>query len=34
MPTNYVLDREGNLKTILTGGKTLAEFETAIKPFL
>jgi thiol-disulfide isomerase/thioredoxin len=34
MPTNYVLDREGKLKATLTGGKTLAEFEAAIKPLL
>ena len=34
MPTNYVLDRAGKLKATLTGGKTLAEFEAAIKPLL
>lgn len=34
MPTNYVLDRQGKLKATLTGGKTLAEFEAAIKPLL
>ena len=34
MPTNFVLDREGKLKATLTGGKTLAEFEAAIRPLL
>jgi thiol-disulfide isomerase/thioredoxin len=34
MPTNYLLDRTGQLKATLTGGKTLAEFEAALKPLL
>lgn len=34
MPTNFVIDRTGKLKTTLTGGKTLAEFTAAIKPLL
>ena len=34
MPTNFVLDRAGKLQKTLTGGKTLAEFEAAVKPLL
>ncbi len=34
MPTNYLLDRAGKRQATLTGGKTLAEFEAAIKPLL
>ena len=34
MPTNFLLDRTGKLRATLAGGKSLAEFETAITPLL
>lgn len=34
MPTNYLLDRTGKVQAKLTGGKSYAEFEAALKPLL
>ena len=34
MPTNYLLDRTGKVHAKLTGGKSYAEFEAALKPLL
>jgi thiol-disulfide isomerase/thioredoxin len=34
MPTNYLLDRSGKVRAKLTGGKSYAEFEAALKPLL
>ena len=31
MPTNFLLDRTGKLRATLTGGKSLAEFEAALR---
>jgi thiol-disulfide isomerase/thioredoxin len=34
LPTSFVLDRQGQLTTVLTGGKDYASFAAAIEPLL
>jgi thiol-disulfide isomerase/thioredoxin len=34
LPTSYVIDRKGIVRTLLQGGKSAAEFEAAVVPLL